>query len=294
MRNIVASDYDGTLNQGGISADTVEMIQKLQAEGHLFGIVTGRDYSGGFRLFKREKRFPFDFIISHNGAVAYDQEGNILFSQFLNGSMEWRGSTLVQELIRICLEMTGNPCGVAFERLKLNFHPDSLSEGKGDISAYSPISVLQDIKEFNLANALCDTPERAGQIVEALKKEFGNLINPVQNGRCIDISPGGVDKSTGIAHYAEIMNVPLSNIWTVGDNYNDISMLRNYHGCAMASGVESAAQVAEHICDNVGDVIKIILNQKVSKIESQNLEDQGLEITRNHINKFSESDAKVF
>ncbi|MBO5071287.1 MAG: HAD-IIB family hydrolase [Roseburia sp.] len=261
MRSVVASDYDGTLNQGGISADTVEMIRKFQAEGNLFGIVTGRDYIGGFQMFQRENLFPFDFIISHNGAAAYDSEGNILFSQSVNGNMAWRGSTLVQELVKTCLEMTGDCCGVAFEKSKLNFHPDSLKGVEVDVSVYSPLSALQNVKEFNMANARCETEEQAAQVVGVLRVEFGDLLNPSQNGRHIDISPGGVDKCTGIARYAEIMNIPLSNVWTAGDNYNDISMLKRYHGCAMTSGVKAAAQAAEHICASVGDVIKIVLEQ---------------------------------
>lgn len=261
MTYIVASDYDGTLNQGGISEHTVKMIKSFQSKGHLFGVVTGRDYVNGFRHFKQENLFPFDFIITHSGAAAFDSQGNVLFAQSVNGNMEWRGTTLVQALVTKCLEMTGNPCGIAFEETRLDFHPDSLKGLDVDSSVYSPISVLQNVKGFNLANAICDTPEHAAQVVESLREEFGDLLNPLQNNRCIDISPAGVDKCTGIAKYAEFMNIPLGNIWTAGDNYNDISMLKAYHGCAMTSGVKAAAQVAEHICDNVGDVINVVMDQ---------------------------------
>lgn len=59
MKSVVASDYDGTLHQGGISADVVEMIRRYRAAGNLFGVVTGRDYAGGFQMFRQENRFPF-------------------------------------------------------------------------------------------------------------------------------------------------------------------------------------------------------------------------------------------
>ena len=263
MIKIVASDYDGTLIQDGrISSDTVEMIRKFQAQGHLFGVVTGRDYVIGFQLFKQENAFPFDFIISHNGAVAYDREGKVLFTQSVNGDLKWHETTLVQRLVEMCLKMTGNHCGIAFEKSRLKFHPDSLKGMDVDASIYSPLSALQNVRDFNMANARCDTEKHAAQVVEALKKEFGDLLNLSQNGRYIDISSGGVDKSTGIARYAEIMHVSLDNIWTAGDNYNDVPMLQKYHGCAMSSGVESAAQAAEYVCDSVGDVIKIALNHQ--------------------------------
>ena len=78
---IVATDYDGTLRQGEVSEDTVDMIRQFRAAGHLFGVVTGRTYENGYAVFRKQNLFPFDFIISHNGAVGYDEEGNILFAR---------------------------------------------------------------------------------------------------------------------------------------------------------------------------------------------------------------------
>ena len=41
---ILASDFDGTLNHGGISQRSRDAIAAFRAAGNLFGIVTGRDY----------------------------------------------------------------------------------------------------------------------------------------------------------------------------------------------------------------------------------------------------------
>ena len=75
---ILASDYDGTLCQGSqISENTIGKINEFRQNGHLFGVVTGRDYTNGFNYFKSNNNFPFDFIITSNGASACDKNGDI-------------------------------------------------------------------------------------------------------------------------------------------------------------------------------------------------------------------------
>lgn len=261
MRKIMASDYDGTLNQGGISSETIEAIKKWQRKGNLFGIVTGRDFVNGFEYFTKEFSFPFDFIISHNGAVAVDCHANVLCSRSAEANIPWNQSTLLQELIKDCLELSKNRCGVSFEKTRLDFHPDSLKGIAVRDDFFSPLSVLKEVERFNLANAICDNDEEAAFVTKCLREKYGAYVNPIQNGRCIDISPAGVDKCTGIDSYAEYMRVEFDNIWTAGDNYNDISMLKKYHGCAMTSGVESAREAAEYVCDSVADAIETALKK---------------------------------
>ena len=51
------------------------------------------------------------------------------------------------------------------------------------------------------------------------------------------------------------MGVARKDIWSAGDNYNDIAMLAPYHGCAMANGVQAAKDAAEYVCKDIADVI---------------------------------------
>ena len=57
------------------------------------------------------------------------------------------------------------------------------------------------------------------------------------------------------------MNIRKENIYAAGDNYNDISMLKKYHGCAMSRGVKEISEIAEYTCDSVADVISMLLEQ---------------------------------
>ncbi len=268
MQYIIASDYDRTLYQNGtISIETIEAIKAFRAKGHLFGLVTGRDYTIGYDRFKKNNDFPFDFVVSNNGACAYDKDGNIYFSEQINGGEKYGESTLAQELIKRCLQLTSNPCGIAFERSKFNFHPNYPSGAKVEGKEYCSLSVLKEVGNFISANAICETNEQATAVMQTLKEEFGLYLNPVQNGRNIDITPAGVDKSTGIERLAACLGIADEYIWTAGDNFNDMTMLKKYHGCAMSSGVEELTVVAEYVCDSVADVIRIVL-EKQKKCDS--------------------------
>ena len=262
MKYMIASDYDGTLYQMGVvSQKTVEKIKEFQSRGHLFGVVTGRDYVNGFELFKNRNDFPFDFIISNNGAAAYDKDGNIYFSQKADGRLPCGESTLAENLIKRCLQLTSKTCGIAFERGKFEFHPDYPLGERVEDKVYSALSVLKDVSEFVSANALCSSNAHAAGVVDALTAEFGAHLTFAQNNRCIDITQAGVDKTTGIKQLAECLNIHHEHIWTAGDNFNDISMIKSYHGCAMSHGVEELRKASEYICNNVADVIEIVLSQ---------------------------------
>ena len=257
---ILASDYDGTLSQSGrVSKETVSAINRFRQMGNLFGVVTGRDYVHGFEVFKRDNVFPFDFIITSNGAVAYDKNGNVYFAETVNGGRSFGKSTLAQELIKQILQTTANPCGMSFKNKRYDFHPEYPLGAKVGDRQYSAFSVLEDVNEFVSSNAVCDTVEQAAEVTCMLRDKFGHYANPLQNGMCIDISPVGVDKATGISRLADCLGITREDIWTAGDNFNDMSMIEKFHGCAMAGGVEDLTKVSEYVCDSVEDVIKIIL-----------------------------------
>lgn len=69
-----------------------------------------------------------------------------------------------------------------------------------------------------------------------------------------------MNKGLSVARYGEIAGVARENIWTAGDNYNDIDMLKAFHGCAMATGVQAAKDVAEFVCADLAAVIDRILS----------------------------------
>lgn len=262
MKYIIASDFDGTLCQNGtVSEKTVEAINKFRKKGNYFAVVTGRDYVRSFDFFKQKFSFSFDYVIACNGSCAYDKDGNICFVNTVTQKEKYNGESLAKALIKSLIELTGKPCGISFEKSRYDFHPDYPSGAKIDNVEFMPLDILDDVYEFVLANAACNSYEATAEVVGILKDKFKNFVNPLQNGWCIDISPAGIDKSTGIAQLADFLNVDYENIWTAGDNFNDIPMLKAFHGCAIESGVNEIRAVSEYVLTDVADVIGIVLKE---------------------------------
>ncbi len=262
-RYILASDFDGTLCQKGvISNETIDAIEKFRAQGHLFGVVTGRDYINGFEFFKKSNLFPFDFIIVNNGANAYDFDGNEYFAKTVNGRLPIGESTLAAELVGECLRLTPYPCVISFGRTRFRFHKQYPQGAVVDGVQYDAIANVKSVEEFLSVNADCNNEDDARCVTAFLEERFGQYVNPLKNTKWIDIAPAGIDKSVGIKLLADCLGVSYENIWTVGDNWNDMCMLQDFHGCAITSGVDALKSVSEFTCDNVADVIKIILSKQ--------------------------------
>ncbi|MBR5601095.1 MAG: HAD hydrolase family protein, partial [Clostridia bacterium] len=73
---ILASDYDGTFNVGGVvSKENLDAIEAWRAAGNLFGIISGRNLGSIKQILERDG-VPYDFMIGCNGSVMTDAEGN--------------------------------------------------------------------------------------------------------------------------------------------------------------------------------------------------------------------------
>lgn len=263
-RFILGSDYDGTFcrSRDGITSENVKAVQKFREKGHLFGIVSGRDYTGGYLAFKSKNQFDFDFIVTNNGAAACDADGNILFTHPIKNSVMNNGKRFGRVYIERCLELTSMHCGVALEKTRFEFHPELPDGGELNGRVYSPLSVMESIDEFVSSNAVCKSVKEATFITQKLKEEFGDVLCPIQNGVAIDVTSAGVDKAWGLKKLAEYFNVDKDCIWTAGDNYNDIPILSEFHGCAMKSGIDAAKESAEYVCDTVAEFIELILRSE--------------------------------
>ncbi len=81
-------------------------------------------------------------------------------------------------------------------------------------------------------------------------------FNPLQNGRCIDIVPVGMDKAQGIYSLLELVGGQYSDVIAVGDNINDKAMIAEFRSYAMENGVESIKALADYIITDITELIE--------------------------------------
>jgi hydroxymethylpyrimidine pyrophosphatase-like HAD family hydrolase len=72
--------------------------------------------------------------------------------------------------------------------------------------------------------------------------------------------PAGVSKSTGVLAYAAMFDNP--EIYTVGDNYNDLGMIQDFESFAVSNAVPAVKEAAKHQCNRIADMIDFIMEEK--------------------------------
>ncbi|MBR4206354.1 MAG: HAD family phosphatase [Clostridia bacterium] len=249
---ILGSDYDGTLRKGGISERNREAIAAFRAAGNLFGVVTGRDAHMCDSL--EEEKLPVDFVLAFNGAMlintAGSHAGEVVFcvNEKNDGQIRW-----VAEHVG---KVYGSDMGCVLYKKRTVFHglyPDGTDR-------FTPISLADGMTEYTQLNTWCKSEEETKRCIAEIKERWGDTINPLQNGVCIDMPPVGVDKGTGMARYADLIGVPHDHVFCAGDNMNDYAMISRFHGCAVENAVPELKAAAEAVFPDVADIIEHILS----------------------------------
>ena len=87
-------------------------------------------------------------------------------------------------------------------------------------------------------------------------ERFGEYLNPLQNGTCIDIVPLGMDKAQGIYKLLSLVGGEKTDVIAVGDNVNDEAMIKEFRSYAMENGVASIKALADCITVSIEELIE--------------------------------------
>ena len=241
---IIASDYDGTVNYNGISEDDRDAIAKFRKAGNKFGIVTGRDLELAlWVLYDLKKcKTEVDFVICCTGAIILTGEGKI--ARIKPGKVTEK----FHEVIKLASE-----CGVG--TFNMNY---KLKKVFVDPQGRIPYS-LDDLPEFTQMNLWFENGDDAIKFNEIMQN-YKDIISSYQNGKSVDMPPPSTSKVTGIYDYAEQFDSP--EIYVVGDNLNDIPMIKDFCSFAVSNAHPRVKELANYQCDRIADMIDFIMEEK--------------------------------
>ena len=238
---IIATDFDGTLSyQGKISDEDKNAIHRFREAGNKFGIVTGRDVDLA-QWIKPENGLEYDYLICCTGAVIKNTEGEIIFQK------KGKIGSYIYEMIDKARELGAYGFSAS----------DVLLKCVVDIKGKIPMQ-MDALKEFTQVNTGFTNEENAQKFVDYVNTTYGDKISAFRNGTSIDMPPADTSKVTGIYEYAKFFDNP--EIYAVGDNVNDISMIKEFCGFAVSNAKEEVKKVAKHQCDRIADMIDFIMN----------------------------------
>lgn len=101
--------------------------------------------------------------------------------------------------------------------------------------------------------------EEATAFANQLNELFGKDIVAFSNLRHVDIAARGLSKATGIEYIANRHGIASDNIYCMGDSFNDLPMLKRYHGFTLPEAHQMIKENVQEVFETVGDAIKQIL-----------------------------------
>ena len=239
---LVASDFDNTLAKNGwVTEENRQAVAAYRRAGGLFGVVTGRSYyiSHGIPA----DAGGLDFMICCTGALIFDGEGKVLYHE----TAPCDG--MVRDVILKAQELGANYFGVNYLR---ELYAPKMDE---------PLTVdFGTVTSFDHCNVRFPTPEIADQFVEYIERTYPGRWRGFRNGICVDMPPYGCSKVDGIRRVAQLLGN--GDVLVVGDNVNDIPMLRAFPSCCVEAGVPLAKEAADSVTPSVAAMLAALLEQE--------------------------------
>lgn len=231
MKKLLVSDYDQTfyINDEDIEKNKMA-VNEFRKKGNIFVIATGRSYYD-FMKKKNKYNIEYDYLIINHGATILDQKDNIIFNEKIPNEI--------------------------LESLKLDLHIENSERN-------FCCSILESRVDFEYKNLTkihvkYNDSEYSNKILKKLEEKYNGCINAyLVSGNSIEIISKNANKSKAIKLLSKEIEIGQEKIYTIGDGYSDIEMVKNYHGYAMKESVDELRNVALEEIESVSDLIRKI------------------------------------
>ena len=228
MRKIIASDYDRTfyVNDNDIEKN-IKAIEEFRKEGNIFVIATGRSY---YHFIEKVKEYKIycDYAIINHGATIIDKEGNVLYNQPMNNG--------IIKNIKKDLQLNKS----------IDFFCCSNLETK----------VPFEHKDLTKINVKYRTKDESLKMNKQINKKYSDFVTSYNiTSSSIEIISNKTNKSKTIKMLADKLNVNKNDIYTIGDGYSDIQMVKDFNGYCMKESVDELKNVAKGECNSVSNLV---------------------------------------
>lgn len=291
MIKLIAIDLDGTLlnNNNEISIENAEAIKKAQNEGTEVTIATGRSYFDALSICK--KAGIITHIISCNGSSIHLDTGEHLSSVTMDRNEVY---TIVNWLEKnnFYYEVSTNKAiyNPVHGREILQLELSNLKKQNPELNTISLIKAAE--KQFsqtgfvfvnNHTNILLTTDEVYNILAFSyddykLKKGLeyfnsnDNLTVFSSAEHNFEMVPIASSKGNALGYLSKVLNISLSETMAIGDNYNDISMLKkaNY-SVAMGNADDAIKDICKIVThSNYDNGVAHVINQFIDVLTYKN------------------------
>lgn len=235
---LFVTDYDETLYTTDEEIrENIKKIKKLQENDFLFVIATGRSFpsiKNQTKLFK----IPYDYLITSDGSIIYDKDDNIV-----------KMFDIDKESVTLMKNFYG----------KLNYEEIQFSYKEGYQNIYDEENTLLGIN-ICMSNRIYN--EKLEKNFLKLKRKYPKynfLAYRHTNYSYLCIKPRNVNKSYAINYLKDLYDIKKKEVYVIGDSSNDIEMIHDFKGAAMASSYPDVLRVTKKRFKKVSDYIDSII-----------------------------------
>lgn len=256
---MLVADIDGTLvrvvpeGQGSrdapvVPVETLEALREIRRRGVRFLLATGRMWASARRFFEMaEADSP---AILYNGAMVYD---------FARGTTLYRRQVplaTAQKVLRLLREFPELQPHVYVDDQVYVGRINRITEEyqrKDSIPVREVGDLLQFLEADPVKILIIGERARLEQLAQAIRALPGDPVNFVfSEPTYLEILPPGTSKGTALQFVAETLGIPKEAIVAVGDDLNDLEMIRYAGvGVAMADAPEGLRAEADYVCGTV-------------------------------------------
>ena len=231
-KKILVSDYDQTfyLNDDDIEINK-KAVAKFRREGNIFVIATGRSYLD-FRNKVNMYNLEYDYVIINHGATILDKNDNV----FANFSIDKEIINNIKEDLQLSKSIENFCCSKLESRVSFE-HSD-----------------LTKIR------AKYNSKEEAMLINNVINNKYADYIHSyyvIENS--LEIISNKTNKSKAINLLLDRLNILKENVYTIGDGYSDIEMIKDFNGFAMFNSVYELKNLAIKKYKSVSHLIDEII-----------------------------------
>lgn len=289
MIQLIVSDMDGTLldNKLTVSEGNQLAIQAAEENGIKFMVATGRGYTEAVpALTEAGISCP---MISVNGAQTYDKNGQLIDSIGID-KKDIREILAFTKANGLYTELVMSSGVYSNDKLQYVETLTHLLKTTNPHTSYKMALVLAlgRMDQFNMnyvdeyEEVLADDKDLALKVLvfsnqgqtglQSVRDEFGTdsqLVITSSFFNNIEINHVDAQKGIALERVAKKLNIPMEKVMSIGDNFNDVSMLkRTGVSFAMANAEDGVKERAKYMTasnseDGVAEAIYRCINEKL-------------------------------
>ena len=258
---LIVSDMDGTLlnSKDKISPKAADAINRAMEKGVYFTFATGRSISGIKRVCDANILWPNAPIATFNGGkIVSHTDDIVLFERFLE-------KQTAAEVLALCKQL--GAAAIAWSEGELFATEENERTKQYSEKAGIEIHLIDDTDEFlsrDISKMIWpDDPEKIEYYITRLQGVLeGNVTFCTSSPEYLEFFHSDASKGNAARFIAEKLNIPPAEIIAIGDQRNDIPMLKFAGlGVAMANALDEVKAAADYITlsndeDGIADVIE--------------------------------------